>query len=291
MGGKMKKFTSEIFAFSACAAMLSGSVQPISAASWSQPGFTMGSPNGAGLPQGAYFANLANWGIGSNGTAVGFEYPIFIYSTGANFLGASYSFGGTMPFIEYGVRDSYYTADIANPFIEPLYLSWNLGNGFFVSVAESMYLPFKSRMVFATPGATSGASIEGRFDVSYIANNWILSANTVLGIVTPDSVGLKDPDYFNIDWTIVHEFGKWNLGLVGYGGWDIQTTAANKVPGPGRAIGVGGLVGYNFGTVGLTVELTHQLVTGGDTNYGPNDTRVWATLFVPLGIGTAPVTK
>lgn len=287
----MRKVKTTICAIGACTAMFGGSIQQSLAASWSQPGFTMGAPNGAGLPQGAYFINLANWGIGSDGKAVGFEYPVFVYSTGANFLGASYSFGGTLPFIEVGVKDAFYGADIANPFIEPLYLSWNLGNGLFASYANSFYLPFKSQMVFASQGATSGASIETRFDLSYLANNWILSANTVLGIVTPDSYGVKQPDYFNIDWTVVRQFGKWNLGVVGYGGWDIQTTATNKIPGPGRAVGIGGLVGYNFGAVGATVELTHQIVTGGDANYGPNDTRVWATLFVPLGIGTASPSK
>jgi len=54
------------------------------------------------------------------------------------------------------------------------------------------------------------------------------------------------PDWFNIDLTLAHDvgatpWGRWGLGLVAYGGWDLQNTVLTRENGgPGHAIGGGG---------------------------------------------------
>lgn len=121
-----------------------------------------------------------------------------------------------------------------------------------------------------------------------MANGWILSANSVLGITTNDSAGVKAPDYFNLDLTAGRALGKtpwgeWGLGFVGFGAWDLQNTALSRqFGGPAEAIGGGGVFGTNFGNVNLTIILSHQFVTYGFTNAGKNDNRVWTSIALPL---------
>jgi hypothetical protein len=295
----MTTSASKFFAMSLGAVALCTTALPAAAASFTQPGATMGAPTGANPPPGLYFANFANYGIGKelpgkfpsdDSTAVGIEVPAFIWVPGWNFLGASYAASVAFPFVEVGVRSPNHTADtflrgVFNPDINPITLSWNLGNGFFVSFGEHIYVPVNSEVVVGSSNAgvvSSAASFEQRVAVSYIANDWVLSANGIFGIATNDGVGVKAPDYANIDWTIAHNFGKWQLGVVGYGAWDLETTPVNAAVGRAAAVAVGGLVGYNFGVVNLTLEATHQVVTHGDTNYGREDTRVWTSLVIPI---------
>lgn len=284
----MKITTNKLLGLGLGAAALVATALPASAASFTQPGGTMGAPAGANPPPGLYFANAANYGIGgtAGGTgpseAVGIEVPIFIWSTGWNFLGASYAASVAFPFVDIGVHNTNYLRGAFNPYINPITLSWNLGNGLFVSFGEGIYIPIASDVVIASGGTTSPASFEQRAAISYIANDWIISANVIAGIVTKDSAGVQGADYLNVDWTIAHTFGKWELGVVGYGAWDLNTTPINFAAGRGEAIGVGGLLGYNFGPVNLTLEATHEFVSRGATNYGYHDTRVWTSIVIPI---------
>jgi hypothetical protein len=270
---------------------------PAAAISWTQPGATMGVPAGTVPPAGLYFANGANYGVSSVSPteAIGVEVPAFIWSPGWNFLGASYAASVAGIFAEVGVHDANYIRGPFNPVINPITLSWNLGNGLFVSVGEAIYLPIKSDVVFSSGGAnpvTSGAAFEQRAAISYIGNDWIVSANAIFGITTNDVAGIKEPDYINLDATVAHTFGNWRLGVVGYGAWDIQDTPLTIANGGrGEAIGFGGLLGYNFGPVNLTLELTHQFVTEGFTNYGKEDTRAWTSIVIPIWTPTAPAPR
>jgi hypothetical protein len=60
------------------------------AGSVTQPGETLGSPNGAPAPPGFYFANIANWGCRNTSqqhTCVGINIPVFFWSTPATIFG------------------------------------------------------------------------------------------------------------------------------------------------------------------------------------------------------------
>jgi hypothetical protein len=268
---------------------LCAAASPAASISWTPPGVTMGIPAGAVPSPGLYFGDLAHYGTSPTKT-VSSDVPFFIWSPGWHFLGATYAASVVFPLIEIGLTGStkkYFDAPF-NPLIIPMTLSWNLGEGFFVSVSEGGYVPVNTATAFSTSGVTSGAAFETRSAISYLHNDWILSANSILGLTTADAVGLRQADYLNVDWTAAHTFGKWELGAVGYGAWDIETTAANKATGRGRLVGVGGLVGYNFGVLTLTLEATHAVVQGGNTNYGKDDTRVWSSLVIPIWTPTPP---
>jgi hypothetical protein len=294
---------------------------PATAGTFTQPGATTGVPAGFVPPPGLYFGNAANYGIGQNltalpntgdTTAVGVEVPFFIWSPGWNFLGAQYAASVAFPFVDVAVRQPGHGAGNAgpvaggvnadlylrapfNPAINPFTFSWNLGNGLAVSFGEVIYIPINTEVTIDSGGGTvtSAAAFEQRVAVSYIGNDWIASANTTFGIVTKDAAGVSGPDYINVDLTLAHNFGKWTVGVIGYGTFDINQTPVNTTAAggfsPNEEIGFGGLLGYNFGPVDLTLRLTHEFVTKGvDSNYGRYDTRVWTTLVIPIWNPTPP---
>ncbi len=115
--------------------------------------------------------------------------------------------------------------------------------------------------------------------VSYLANNWVVSANMffdfngasggrVLG-AGYGSNGYVSGDLFYGDFTAAYKFGKWEIGPVAY----VEEQISDDVPGGGvpctygvggscghaQNVGLGGLVGYDFGPVDLQVWVTDSV--------------------------------
>jgi Putative MetA-pathway of phenol degradation len=268
-----------LFALSLAALSASGDLA--SAASWTPPGVTMGLPLGSSYPPGLYFSDLAHYGSSPSKTITA-DIPSLTWSPGWKFLGASYQASIIAEGIELWIPPKTFKRDIFNPLLIPLSLSWNLGQGFYVSFSQGFYPPVATKTALTTPGFASGAAFEERGALSYLRDGWIVSANSIFGITTPDAAGLKQPNYFNVDWTAAHVFGKWKIGFVGYGAWDVEKTRANAALGLGHTVAVGGMIGYDFGGPTLSVEATHAVVQGGYTNYGKDDTHVWARLTIPI---------
>jgi hypothetical protein len=241
----------------------------------------MGQPLGAALQPGLYFSDLAHYGSSPSKTITA-DIPSLTWSPGWQILGASYQASIIVEGIEVWVRPSTFKRDVFNPLLIPLSLSWSLGQGFFASFSQGIYPSVATQTALTTSGVASGTAFEERGALSYLRDGWILSANSIFGITTPDADGLKQPNYFNVDWTAAHTFGRWKIGLVGYGAWDVEKTPADAALGLGHTVAVGGLVGYDFSGATLSVELTHAVVTGGDTNYGKDDTHVFARLTIPV---------
>ncbi len=275
---------------------LSAFAAPASAASWTPPGVTMGVPLGSAFLPGLYFADLAHYGTSPTKTITA-DIPSLTWSPGWQFLGAYYQASVIVEGVELWIPPKTFKVDVFNPLFIPLSLSWDLGHGFFTSFSQGFYVPVATSTALTTSGVTSGAAFEERAALSYLRDDWILSANTIFGITTPDAVGLKQPNYFNLDWTAAHVFGRWKIGVIGYGAWDVEKTAANASLGLGHLVGVGGMVGYDFGGPTLSLLATRAVAQGGDTNYGKDDTHVWARLtiqildFAPAGEKQLIVTK
>ena len=300
----MKITTSKLLGLGLGAAALCASALPAAAASFTQPGATTGAPAGFNPPPGLYFINVANYGVGghlnaipgSNDTAVGVEVPIFVYVPGWNFLGATYAASVAAPLVEVNVNGPGHVPlnaahDFFNPYVNPVTLSWAFGNGFGVSIGEGIYIPVKTTSSggSSAPGlVTSAASFETRGAISYIGNDWILSQNGILGIVTKDAASIQQANYIGLDQTVAHTFGKWTLGAIGYEYFDINSVAGNTPVGRAVDIGFGGMLGYNFGVVDLTIRATHEVVTKGGSDYGAHETRVWGTIVIPIWNPTPP---
>lgn len=260
---------------------VAASFAPADAASWTPPGVTMGLPLGAAFAPGVYASNLAHYGSSPSKT-VEADIPSLTVSPGWQFLGASYQASILVEGLAVSIPPGTRRADVFNPLIIPLFLSWKLAPGWFVSFGQGVYAPVNTSTALTTLGRTSGTGFEERVALSYVRNDWILTANSIFGVSTPDASGLQQPDYFNIDWTVAHTFGNWEFGVVGFAAWDVEKTAANANLGRGHIAAVGGLIGYNFGGPSITVEATHAVSQGGSTNYGKDDTRAFARLTIPV---------
>lgn len=275
----------------AFAALLSAPSMSASAGSWVIPGATTGNPAGALPPPGLYFANTVYYGSGV-GVSSGGESPFFVWVPGWNILGASYGAAVGFPSMAVGIETPGHKADAYlkgafNPYINPITLSWSLGSGFFLALGESTYVPVNTEVVNPPSEGRSGTAFETSLNISYLANGWIISANNILGITTQGAGGYKTANYFNSDWTLVHKFGDWKLGAIGFGAWDLQSVPL--VPGssfrttPAVQVGIGGLLSYNFGPMEAVLRVTHQLITKGTfPDSGRGDTRVWATALIPI---------
>jgi hypothetical protein len=278
---------------SAAAILLLLSTAPSAlAGSVTQPGDTMGSPSGAPIPPGFYFALQTNYGCSNTTprTCVATEIPLFAWSTPWKILGGRLSFAAAPTTgVQVSIHDTHHASDLFNPFVGAE-LSWDLGHDWGFSYLLGAYVNVNS------PVAYSSSSLNQRFGLSYTGNEWNLTANVIWGInfdqATSNPQGFPcpvapafgcNPNFINVDLTATKRFGKWELGPIGFYATDLGT------PFPGylrqSKAAVGGLVGYWFGPAILQVYVTTELY---EKNYGGKDTRLWSRLVFPLGNPPAP---
>ena len=297
-------------------------------------GATIGLPLGALPPAGLYtgletaylglLAGNSNSGAarGNQGSvvlpAIAQAVPL-LWVPGWNWWGATYSAsivqafyiftacgagcGGSAPLVAGGFV---YT----NTFFNPINLSWNLGNGWFVSTFFNFTAPTGTHQA-GTPNPDYW-TFEPGIAFSYLSANSVASANlfydinTKSGGVCCQQIGfgnsITSGNAFYADLMWLFKFGKWTIGPVGY--TEIQTTAdtgtctfnttsatgvvtANNVCGRYKTAAAGGLIGYNFGPVDLQVWVTDQFV-GQDTPAGRGSLDVWTRIGFAIWNPEAP---
>jgi hypothetical protein len=294
-------------------------------------GATIGLPLGAAPPPGLYtgletaYIGMVGSGGASTGNAVGGPAALalhlpalanavpLLYVPGWNFLGATYAMSAVQAFYEtgncgvapcagpVGMTGNNANAGgnyvFANTTWNPIFLSWNLGNGWFVSAGFNFMAPDGSR----EPGTTNPDywTFEPTFAVSYLANNWVASANFFYDINTK-STGLccfADATYTSGnalygDFTAAYKFGKWEIGPVAY--FEVQTTSDSSPNcvivgycGNYSTVALGGIIGYDFGPVDMQVWITDQ-VEGANTPGGAGDIIIWSRIGFRLWAPEAP---
>jgi hypothetical protein len=267
----------------AAAGALTLSATAAFAGSMTQPGITIGGSD-APLPPGIYFIDTTDWGVrdsssGGPKTAVGVSAPVIAWSTPWQILGARLSFAAAAPAVEVGVQglgNGTYAEGMFNPYFGGS-LNWNFGNGFNFGYTAGAYARLSSAV------AADTNTFEQRFGLTYLANGWNLRANLIWGINdTPvgsnNSVTNPNPDYVNLDMHAIKNFGKWEVGAVGFYSADVS----DPVPGYLRQkqFALGALLGYNWGPLITQVYFTRDVW---QENYGGMDTRIWGRIIVPLG--------
>jgi hypothetical protein len=279
-------------------------------------GGTLGVPGGGASTKGT---NLGSF-IGS--------VPL-LWSTGWNFLGANYSMLVVQPFVTayvgpVGQGSTTCAAGPAFPgavaagtscafqqmFIntvwQPLNMSWNLGSGWFASIAFTFQAPDGTRALgIANPDFWA---FDPGVGISYLSANWAASVNMSYNIYTASGGramnwggtafgnGYVSGNQFVGDWYAAYKLGKWSFGPAGY--WVWQTTgdragglgcAAIAASGIGcgneNMIGFGALVGYDFGPVDLQVWATDTVWS---QNAGQNGWIIWSRLSFRLWAPEAP---
>ena len=124
-----------------------------------------------------------------------------------------------------------YTNDFYNPFVA-VGEFWDLGHGFYVANFVGTYLPIDNALGqnYWTPN--------DRFAFGYTADGWDLTSHTTFGFRTNDITtnfggatliaGTHGHDYINEDLTATKKLGKWEVGPVAFGSWDI---GGSNIPG------------------------------------------------------------
>jgi hypothetical protein len=290
----------------ACALSLCTAV-PALAGSVTQPGETVGLNVGAPLPQGWYAINTVDWGCRNTNpqhTCTGLTIPVIAWSTPWTLFGARVQLLAAWPAVEVGVqRTSSPVGTLQGDYFNGMYnpavfgqLAWDLGYGWGFSYLLGAYFDYSS------PVAWSDTSINQRFALSYTANDWAATVNVIWGIhtesvtdraqlspcpasvavVSPTGLGCN-PNFINVDLTIGHSFGKWQVAWVGFGSSDLNEPVLGYQK--QSQFATGGLLGYDFGPVVLQGYITTDVY---EKNYGGRDIRGWARIILPLNVAGAP---
>ncbi len=255
-----------------------------------QPGETAGLAMGAPLPEGVYFVNTLDWGVRKlpgEDIKVGVDIPVIAWSTPWSFLGTNLQLLVATPMIHAdvpgGANDDY---GFYNPFAAAK-LAFDLGGGFGVSYLSGIY--FNAGDKFIRVRATTWRQ---DFAASYTGDGWNLTANLIWGITfdSDKAVGGKTSNGFNLDLTATKTFGKWEVGVVGFGSTEYDRVKGDRKT---ESFAVGPLVGYNFGPVILQAYLTREVYAKNTTgNGGPGadrkDTRFWSRIIIPLWTPATP---
>jgi Putative MetA-pathway of phenol degradation len=280
------------------------------AGSITQPGETVGIALGAPLPEGVYFVDTGSYGsfrnLGDSSDAL-VNIPVLAWSTPWDFLGGHIEAYTAAPDVAVGRSSpSLFISAIYNPALlvgEAWKLdSWGLP-GWNFSSWYGGYAPVDNEL------GQDFWVFNSRSALTYNGNNWDLTAHVIYGITGDNLAGglthnvKTAPDYLNLDLTATKTIGKWEVGAVAFGSWDVSTISSTATAGlPYHEQGqfaLGGLVGYNFTGITLQAYLTRDVWT--ENYFNPSDvlncsaaslntsgcskayeTRFWTRLIIPL---------
>ena len=243
-----------------------------------------------------------------NGVNVGVNIPAVIWSTPVTFYNTRLELFYAAPFVHLdGPQQNGNSGRVneVNEAFGPI-LAHDFGRGFSAGL-----------LLLVRPAITSGATnntstyADMRFGVAYTANGFDI--NAALGYT--GTLGRRDgsaqfggPAFINgqvirgnaealdIDFTATKKFGKFEAGFVGFAQTDIQDALSNLhtyALGNGRigtyygrqgAVGVGGLIGYDFGRFTVQGYATREVA---ERNQGSKETRGFIRIVLPLYIAPA----
>ena len=277
------------------------------------PGEQVGLATGAPLPEGIYALDTFVYRQTARSSAVdvGVNVPVLVWST------PFVPFGGRVELLvapptvfTFGknsgpaaVRD---TSINVGTFVGGIW-AFDVGNNFGVSLLGGVYLNELNGdrgVLVQNNGAFVGAPVLGqlasntyRFGVagSYTGDGYNLTANLTANIYDspaafpggavgtvafPTTRGpFRIYDSLNLDLTATKKFGKFEIGAIGYGTYNFDTSAFSLAAGNRGSFSVGGLIGYDFGPVTAQVYAARTVATA---VRGTETTEVWGRLIVPL---------
>ena len=287
------------------------------ASSITQPGELAGLALGAPLPEGVYFESTNSYGtartLGDDGWA-GLPIPAIAWSTPWQFFNGRIEAYVAQPLEEAGVTHlppviaggtvvdrGFFFSAIYNPagFVGEAWKldSWGLPGWNFSSFVGG-YAPVNNVL------NQDFWTFNSRSAITYNADNWDLTAHVTYGVTGdnlasgPTNSRKISPDYVNLDLTATKTLGKWEVGAVGFGSWDVSNIDTPVYHKQGQ-FALGGLVGYNFTGISLQAYLTRDVWT--ENYFNPSgtftcsatsldtagcskayETRFWTRVVIPL---------
>jgi hypothetical protein len=170
-------------------------------------------------------------------------------------------------------------------------LAWTLGQGFSASVRTGLWIPVNSEVSLRDFWVS-----QTNVAVAYVNSGWALNADFGYGggkngarqNVAPANAAFSQPAtagtaYGVVNLTAEKHIEKWAIGAVGFGSEDMSSPYRAYLK--QRQFALGGLVGYDFGSVQANVKLTRDVY---QQNEGGYETRLWMTLLTPLWVFEQP---
>jgi hypothetical protein len=261
------------------------------------PGERAGIDLATPLPEGVYFVDFA--GVGNNRAtpykSSGFDYnvPIVAWATPWTIFGGRIQLLVAAPeaSVSFG-QNQLYARGIYNPFVAGQY-AYSFGNGFSASYLAGAYIGIDSpNNTGPLAGAWNQTTFHQQLALAYHGGGWNATANLMYGIVgNNDTSGAQNSNYFNYDLGLTHTFGKWEVGIIGYGSVTSTINAywlrgVYQAYTPGfNQFALGGLIGYNFGPVIMQFSLSTDVTS----NYPSKATFAGLHVVVPLWNPEPPV--
>jgi hypothetical protein len=211
--------------------------------------------------------------VDANGAATGVKASViaqgFVYVPGWTFLGGTYDFAAAVPFVSAsaGAPINNNPSGVHNAFFANE-LSWQFGDsGFFLKAGLGVYAPTGTLEGPAGLGSIGNPwwTVQPNLVFSYLKDGWNLTANVFDEINTANTrTDYRTGDIFHAEFTATKTIGKWTLGPVAYYVGQITNDRSSSFY--GGAINVnryniwaaGGMVGYDFGPVSLSVWGTQE---------------------------------
>ncbi|WP_407525332.1 transporter [Methylobacterium oryzisoli] len=279
------------------------------------PGEQVGLAVGAPLPEGLYAINTfvyrqtPDLGPGALPVDVGVNVPVLVWSTPLVVAGGRFELALAPPTVfafgkrggPAGIRD---LSINVGTFVGGIW-AFDLGSNFGVSLLGGVYLNELNGdrgVLVNNSGNFVGAPVLGqlasntyRFGIagSYTGDGWNITANLTANIYDsparfpgPNVPGFgitRGPfiisDSLNLDLTATKKFGKFEIGAIGYGTYNFDTSFRSLAFGNRGRFALGGLIGYDFGPFTAQIYAARDVVTAVPRS---ENTEVWGRVVVPL---------
>lgn len=271
------------------------------------PGQTLGLANAVSPPPGLYLMNRLAWydanlrndegrDTGQHAT-VRSEAIQLTWVPGVKVLGADYKAFVNVPLVDMtvtrrfsntGKPGRYHTSGMADPKVQPLDLSWSLGDGWYVGTGLGVYLPIGTYHTGADINIGQHFwTVETGVAVSYFKDGWNASAHVLYDINSENKDNhYRSGDQVFVNATLTRNLAGWDVGPVGY--YQKQVTEDHNNGGistfrgttasPAEQVAAGLLASHALGPAKITAFVTHDIearnTLGGD--------KFWLNVSLPL---------
>lgn len=271
------------------------------------PGQTLGLANAVSPPPGLYVTNRLAWLDaelrGDDGRAVGQHATVrseaiqLTWVPGVTLLGADYKAFVNLPLVDMTVTRNpgapgrpgrYHTSGLADPKVQPLDLSWSLGDGWFVGTGLGVYVPVGTYHVGADINIGQHFwTVEPGLALSYLKDGWNASLHVLYDVNSENQANhYRSGDQVFVNATLTANVAGWDVGPVGY--FQKQVTEDSNEGGlatfggtaaaPAEQVAAGLLASHTLGPAKVTAFVTHD-IEARNTLAGD---KIWLNVSLPL---------
>lgn len=271
------------------------------------PGQTLGLANAVSPPPGLYLMNRLAWfdaelrdddgrALGQHAT-VRSEAIQLTWVPGWTVAGASYKAFVNLPLVDMTVTRTspatgrpgrYHTSGLADPKVQPLDLSWSLGDGWHVGTGLGVYVPVGTYHTGADINIGQHFwTVEPGVAVTWLKDGWNASLHALYDVNSENTDNhYRSGDQLFLNATVTHNFAGWDVGPVGY--YQKQVTEDRNEGGPSvfrgataspaEQVAAGLLASHALGPAKITAFVTHD-IEARNTLAGD---KFWLNVSLPL---------